>query len=289
MSQMLHGCLADTDYQVVRARSGHEYGVWVTTPPGYADSDDRLPLVYVVDGNWTVGLTAPLIVATADPFLSVKPYVQVTIGYAGDEAASWEHLRNRDLVPPGEPVDPSTVAALEMARETGAMTQEQVDAYVAALSDTRADAFLDFLSTELHPLVSTQVRASDHGHGLFGYSYGGLFSLYAWLRGGNPFEMFGAGSPGVVSTDSQVFDMVASLPDADDGSSAPHLHVTLNEVEMLGSIPVYRDLARHVLDVVHRLHGRGRGEQVSSATFHETHVTGLHASFMSFVTTCYQA
>ena len=89
MSQMLHGCLADTDYQVVRARSGHEYGVWVTTPPGYADSDDRLPLVYVVDGNWTVGLTAPLIVATADPFLSVKPYVQVTVGYAGDEAASW--------------------------------------------------------------------------------------------------------------------------------------------------------------------------------------------------------
>lgn len=64
---MLHGCLADTEYFELTARSGFRYGVWVTTPAGYADSTDPLPLIYVLDGNWTVGFTAPLIVAQNDP------------------------------------------------------------------------------------------------------------------------------------------------------------------------------------------------------------------------------
>ena len=71
MSAMLHGCLADTDYLEASAKSGHTYGVWVTTPPGYADGSDPLPLIYVMDGNFAVGQTAPLIVSQADPFLSL--------------------------------------------------------------------------------------------------------------------------------------------------------------------------------------------------------------------------
>ena len=45
MSEMLNGCLADTEYLEVTARSGHRYGVWVTTPPGYAESSEPLPLI----------------------------------------------------------------------------------------------------------------------------------------------------------------------------------------------------------------------------------------------------
>src|SRR3954454_15659427 len=63
MSDMLNGCFADTEYFEITAKSGHAYGVWVTTPPGYEDSSDTLPLIYVMDGNFAVGLTAPLIVA----------------------------------------------------------------------------------------------------------------------------------------------------------------------------------------------------------------------------------
>src|SRR5205823_649436 len=87
MSAMLHGCLADTDYLEVTAKSGHRYGVWVTTPPGYEQSADPLPLIYVLDGNFALGQTAPLIVSQADPYLTLAPYIQVSVGYAGDEAA----------------------------------------------------------------------------------------------------------------------------------------------------------------------------------------------------------
>jgi predicted alpha/beta superfamily hydrolase len=287
MSEILHGCLPDTEYLEVTAQSGHRYGVWVTTPPGYADSTESLPLIYVLDGNWTVGLTAPLIVAQADPFLTIGPYIQVSVGYAGEEAAAWEHLRNRDLVPPGEPVSEEMVATVEWARDTGAMTQEQMEAYLAELSDTHADVFLDFLTAELHPQLQSKLRVSESGHGLFGYSYGGLFVLYAWLREAAPFTTFGAGSPGVASTGSQIFDLVDALPEAGEDSAAPHLHITLNEAELLGDIPIYRGLARNVLAVVEQLHTKGRSQHVSKTMLHETHVTGLQASFLSYLKTCH--
>jgi predicted alpha/beta superfamily hydrolase len=284
MSAMLHGCLADTDYFEVTAKSGHTYGVWVTMPPTYAASTDTLPLIYVMDGNFAVGLTAPLIVSQADPYLSVAPYIQVSVGYAGEEAASWASIRNRDLVPPGEPVSPDMVTALEAARDAGSITQEYMDSYLQELADTHGDVFLDFLVSELHPRLASEYRVSETGHGLFGYSYSGLFSLYAYLTGA-PFSTFGAGSPGVAVTDSQVFGLLDALPTSGEGD--PRLHVTMNEAELLGAIPIYRGIARNALAVVEQLHAKGRSATVTTALMHETHVTGVQASFLSYLKTCH--
>ncbi|WP_290057663.1 alpha/beta hydrolase [Amycolatopsis solani] len=256
----------------------------MTTPPGYADSTEPLPLIYVVDGNWAVGLTAPLIVVQADPYLKIAPYIQVSVGYAGEEAADWARLRNRDLVPPGEPVSDGMVATLAAARDSGAMTQEYLDAYLAELADTRADVFLGFLTDELHPVLSSRLRVSEGGHGLFGYSYGGLFALYAWLREAVPFATFGAGSPGVVGPDSRIFALAGAQP---EDSAGPRLHVTLNEAELLGEIPLYREMSRHVLAVLEQVHGRGRSRDVSRTVLRETHLTGLQASFLSYLKTCH--
>jgi len=287
MSEMLNGCFADTEYLEVTARSGHRYGVWVTTPPGYAESTDPLPLIYVVDGNWAVGLTAPLIVTQADPYLTIAPYIQVSVGYAGEEAAQWAELRNRDLVPPGEPVSDEMLTTLAAARDSGAMSQEYMDAYLDLLADTHADVFLAFLTEELHPLLQSKVRVSESGHGLFGYSYGGLFALYAWLREASPFATFGAGSPGVAATNSQVFPLIAALSEPGAGGSSQRLHLTLNEAELLGPIPIYREIGRNLLTVVAELQAKGHTEEVSKALLHETHLTGLQASFLSYLKTCH--
>ena len=287
MSAMLHGCLADTDYFEVKASSGRAYGVWVTTPPGYADSTDPLPLIYVMDGNFAVGQTAPLIVTQADPYLTVAPYMQVSVGYAGDEAEHWATIRNRDLVPPGEPVADEMVAVLAAARDAGTMSQEHMDAYLAELADTHADVFLDFLTDELHPQLRSSYRVSESGHGLFGYSYGGLFALYAWLRQAELFATVGAGSPGVAVSNSQVFRLVEELPERGADAAAPRLHVTLNEAELLGAVPIYRGLARNTLAVVEQLHGKGWSQDVTRAMLHETHVTGVQASFLSYLKTCH--
>lgn len=281
MSAMWHGCLADTDYFEMRSSAGHDYGIWVTTPPDYDRATTQAPVVYVLDGNFAVGLTAPLIVTQMDPMQRIQSYIQVSIGYAGEEAQDWDRLRNRDFVPPGEPVAKELIDALELGVEMGARTREEADAYLAELNDTHADVFLSFLNAELHPRIAHDYGTAAGGHGLFGYSYGGLFALYAWLAGSTLFESIGAGSPGVIGEDSQIF---AQLDAMGEGRRATKLHVTLNERELLGDLAVYQSLAKTTATVLHRL--TARGEAVTSEILRETHVTGLQASFLSYLRTC---
>ncbi|MBN3454519.1 alpha/beta hydrolase [Mycolicibacterium sp.] len=281
MSPMWQGCLADTDYFEMRSSGGHDYGLWVTTPPGYDRTTTQAPVVYVLDGNWAVGMTAPLIVTQMDPMQRIQPYIQVSVGYAGEDAQHWDRLRNRDFVPPGEPIAKELIDAVELGLQAGVRTREEADAYLAELRDTHADLFLKFLTTELHPRIEREYGTATGGHGLFGYSYGGLFSLYAWLNGTSLFESVGAGSPGVVATDSQVF---AQLQAMGDSQPATKLHVTFNDRELLGDLTIYRNLAMNTATILHRLTSRGRA--VTSEILHETHVTGLQASFLSYLRTC---
>ncbi len=281
MSSMWHGCLADTEYFEMRSGSGHDYGVWVTTPPGYNRASAQAPVVYVLDGNWAVGLTAPLIVTQMDPMQRIQPYIQVSVGYAGEDAQNWDRLRNRDFVPAGEPLATALIDAVEMGVQAGGTTREEADAYLAELRDTHADAFLSFLTAELHPRIEHDYGTATSGHGLFGYSYGGLFSLYAWLTGSTVFESIGAGSPGVVAEDSQIF---AQLHAMGDSRRAANLHVTFNDRELLGDLAVYQSLAKNTATILHHL--TSRGEKVTSEILHETHVTGLQASFLSYLRTC---
>ncbi|MCX2730719.1 alpha/beta hydrolase-fold protein [Saccharopolyspora sp. NFXS83] len=281
MSTMWQGCLADTDYFEMRSSGGHDYGVWVTTPPGYDPATTRAPAVYVLDGNWAVGMTAPLIVTQADPMQRIQPYIQVSVGYAGEDAQHWDRLRNRDLVPPGEPIAEELIDAVEAGYRAGARTREETDAYLAELRDTHADAFLSFLTAELHPRIERDYGTATSGHGLFGYSYGGLFSLYTWLTGNALFESIGAGSPGVAGEDSQIF---AQLQEMGDRQHAAKLHVTLNERELLGDLAIYQSITKSTATVLHRL--TSRGGAVTSAVLRETHVTGLQASFLSYLRTC---
>ncbi len=281
MSTIWQGCLPDTDYFELRSRGGRDYGVWVTTPPDYDPATTQAPVVYVLDGNWAVGQTAPLIITQKDPLQQIQPYIQVSVGYAGEDAQHWDRLRNKDLVPPGEPIAKELVEAVEAGFQAGARTREESDAYLAELRDTRADAFLDFLTAELHPRIERDYGTAASGHGLFGYSYGGLFGLYAWLTGSPLFESIGAGSPGVVSEDSQVF---ARLEEMGDNLPAAKLHLTINDRELLGDLVVYQNLTKNAATVLHRL--TARGAAVSSAVLRETHVTGLQASFLSYLRTC---
>lgn len=281
MSAMWQGCLADTGYLEMRSSGGHGYGVWVTTPPGYDRATTQVPVVYVLDGNFAVGLTAPLIVTQMDPMQRIQPYIQVSVGYAGEEAQDWDRLRNRDFVPPGEPIAKELIDAVEMGLQSGMRTRDEADAYLAELRDTHADVFLNFLTTELHPRIEHDYGTATSGHGLFGYSYGGLFSLYAWLTGSTVFESIGAGSPGVIGEDSQIF---ARLDELGDSRRAAKLHVTFNDRELLGDLAVYQSLAKNTATLLHRL--TSRNEAVTSEILHETHVTGLQASFLSYLRTC---
>jgi hypothetical protein len=80
---------------------------------------------------------------------------------------------------------------------------------------------------------------------------------------------------------SQIF---AQLDEMGDSRRAAELHVTFNDRELLGYLAVYQNLAKNTATVLHRL--TSRSEAVTSEILHETHVTGLQASFLSYLRTC---
>lgn len=263
---------------------GARFAVWVTKSPTYdQDADVTYPVLYVTDGNLSVGQTAPLAVMQSDLLLPIDPYLQVTIGYAGADAEDWGRVRNRDLVPPGEPVPPTMRGALEAAVENDLMTREEADAYLADLSGTRADAFLSFITDELHPEIARRFRVAQEGHGLFGYSYGGLFTLYALLTGCSLFTAYGAGSPGIASTESQALALLEQSLDL----SGKRLHLTINGPEMTGDMPIYRQLGRGFADFVEAVRAGDSGLALTTQVLGETHLTGLQPSFLSFMRTCW--
>ncbi|WP_435120897.1 alpha/beta hydrolase [Amycolatopsis thermoflava] len=271
-------------FEMESASVGARFAIWVTTSPAYArDEQVAYPVLYVTDGNFSVGQTAPLAVMQGDLALPIAPYLQVTVGYAGDDAQDWTRVRNRDLVPPGEPVPPAMRSSLDMAVANGLMTQAEADAYLEDLANTRADAFLSFITDELHPEISRRYRVAPEGHGLFGYSYGGLFTLYALLTGCALFTAYGAGSPGIASLESTALKLAEKPLDL----TGKRLHLTINGPEMTGELPIYRVIGRGFTLLVESLRSSESGLALTTAVLGETHVTGLQPSFLSFMRTCW--
>lgn len=275
-----------TEYFEMESTSvGARFAVWVTTSPTYAQDEADYPVLYVTDGNYSLGQTAPLAVMQGDVALPIAPYLQVTVGYAGADAQDWSRVRNRDLVPPGEPIPPAMRSSLETAVEHQLMTQAEADAYLAELASTRADAFLSFLTDELHPEIARRYRVAPEGHGLFGYSYGGLFTLYALFTGCPLFAAYGAGSPGVASEES----IALALAEKPLDLTGKRLHLTINGPEMTGELPIYRMLGRGFTRLVESLRSTDSGLALTTQVLGETHLTGLQPSFLSFMRTCWSS
>ena len=273
-----------TEYFEIESTSvGARFAIWVTTSPTYGQDEQDYPVLYVTDGNYSLGQTAPLAVMQSDLALPIAPYIQVTVGYAGVDAQDWTRVRNRDLVPPGEPIPPAMMSSLETAIEHKLMTQEEADAYLDQLANTRADAFLSFITDELHPEITRRYRVATEGHGLFGYSYGGLFTLYALFTGCPLFAAYGAGSPGLASLESKPLTLAEKLPDL----TGKRLHLTINGPEMTGELPIYRMLGRGFTLLVESLRTTDSGLALTTRVLGETHLTGLQPSFLSFMRTCW--
>lgn len=283
-----------TDYfEIDSDAAGARFAVAVSLPRGYEHAVTSAPLVYTTDGNLVAPLTDAVRIGLVDheARASVEPFIQVSIGYTAADAPSMLILRNRDLVPPDEPVP---AVMIEHIRGKLGRAEELVDAFFAQQRDGRADAFLTFLTEELHPQIADRYRFRSGDVGLFGYSYGGLFTLYALLSGSGPFTRFGASSPGVLTPGSRIHEMYARLVQdttagARTDARARHLHLTVNEHELLGTSSFYRCLGIEVLRFLDAttatpLPGLTVTPEVIAG---ESHATGLVDALRSFLRTCY--
>lgn len=271
--------------------AGNRFSASVTVPAVYdQQNSETFPIVYQIDANLYFPSTAPFHLAThGDVMSTLRPFILVSVGYAQEESHKWDWLRVRDLVPPGEIVPEIFYQTLDYNVQAGLMSQEQSDVYRAMFAKPAGDKYLDFLENELHPLLVQNYRIDQNDVGLWGFSYGGLFTSYVALKRSELFKNIGAGSPGIVGKDSYIFKLYDEAIASKMDFSGRHLHVTLGARE-LSDPGLYQWLtARGTAELLAQTSLQPLpGMQVSSEIIQlETHLTGGVPAWFSFLRACY--
>ncbi len=145
---------------------GREYQLAVSLPESYASSQQRYPVVYLLDGDLIFGMAASL-----TPLLNwlsnVPDLIIVGINYGIRSYEEWAQLREKDFKIP-----------------------EVKD----APSDSHADRFLTALKQEIIPFVESEYRTYPNGRIIYGYSSSGFFVLYSLFNEPGLFRTYLAGS-----------------------------------------------------------------------------------------------
>ena len=270
---------------------GSRLGVWVSTPPRYEASEGRYPVLYATDGTYVGRITemqAGYLMGDFDR--PVRPYIHVSVGYIGAEADQLLMTRNRDFVPPGEPLAPEFRDFIQTRVDVGLMTPADADAFFHNFDHARADNFLRFLEDELHPEICQRYCVDENDIALFGSSNGGLFSLYAFTERKPFFHKIAACSPGLLVSNSEIYARYEGLVKAMEDRSGTHLYMYCNGPEMVGPCKLFRTLSIEFLRFIDLVRDRPLPGMRLSAQIGqgENHYTGIIDAYKGFVRECYR-
>lgn len=165
--------------------------LYIKLPLSYERSDKTYPVLYCLDANRSFLLYSSLSLLFETPGFNTQEIIIVGIGYEVDEdrfkgLAQWAAWRTRDLLP-------------ERSEKIEAYWQERLSPFMGGeefqVQSGGATLFLNCIKEEIIPFIETNYRASSKDRGLAGYSYGGLFTLYALFDAPQLFTRYYAGSP----------------------------------------------------------------------------------------------
>lgn len=146
--------------------SGQEYVLQISLPAGYASSNKKYPVVYLMDSQWDFPLVTALYGQQYfDGFIPEVIIVGITWGGTHPNPDS---LRARDYTPTNEKRMPQSGGAAK---------------------------FLSFIKNEAFPFVESNYRIDSSDKTLMGCSLGGLFTMYALFTKPGMFNRYIAASP----------------------------------------------------------------------------------------------
>lgn len=282
-----------TEYFEINSTSvGSRLAIWVTLPPLYLFEDKSYPVLYLTDGNANGAITSSMGYALmTDMDHPSNHYIQVSVGYTGEEAKLNQITRCRDLVPPQEPFPPQIVGHVQARVDAGHQTRSQMNSFLKNVKNGKADRFLSFFEKELHHEILKRYRSTNDSTGLFGHSFGGLFSLYALVCDSPVFDFYCAASPGVNTAESIIYKKYFELAGkGGENRPARKLHMVANEGELTGSSENYRMLGREFFSFIDILRQNPLSNlTVTSAVIPgENHMSGMIDAYRSFVRACYR-
>lgn len=144
---------------------GRDYLISTWFPPDYPKPGHKYPVIYQLDAEFVLGMIVPMVF-----FLSAEQWIPdciiVGVGHDVQTVDEWLKAREIDFLP-----------------ETPDST-----------SPHRASDFLSFIQNELIPMVETTYPTDPTDRCLAGYSWGGVFSVYALLHEPDLFHRYLIGS-----------------------------------------------------------------------------------------------
>lgn len=165
--------------------------LYIKLPWRYLQTDAVYPVLFVLDANRSFFLYSTMSLIFETPPTASEELVAVGIGYKLEEdriigLAQWAAWRTCDLTPVRK-------------EETERQWEDRLSALTGgrhiAVHTGGAAAFLESLTKEVIPFVEGNYRVSSADRGLAGYSFGGLFTLYALFHAPEAFTRYFAGSP----------------------------------------------------------------------------------------------
>jgi len=166
--------LPQTEVRYLRSSIiGEEIKIFVSLPENYRLTDTTYyPVLYLTDANLMFAATDQII-RMMQIGRELPQLILVGLGYRTDNLSTVFKLRSGDLTPTPIP-DPQ-----KLGWPTGG-----------------APRFIRFMSEELFPFITKNYRVSGDA-GYAGFSYGGLFGLYALFHQPEMFKRYIIGSPSI--------------------------------------------------------------------------------------------
>jgi predicted alpha/beta superfamily hydrolase len=154
----------------ISSPSGAPYELVISLPASYQDSPgQKYPVMYYTDAYWDAPLLSSIYLDLAYD-RAIPELIMVGLSYSGDNL-DYSVLRKRDLTPSKDTAD---------SRDTGGGT-----------------AFLRFIKETVIPKIESEYRVDESQRSIAGWSFGGLFALYAMYKEPGLFGRCVAISPSV--------------------------------------------------------------------------------------------
>jgi predicted alpha/beta superfamily hydrolase len=144
--------------------AGENYLIQVGLPAGYNHSNKSYPVLYVLDGDKSFGMTKEV----TDWLMwdnEIRGIIVVGISYGKGTNVWWEK-RARDF------------------------TQFKDTVYYYYPNAGGADNFLSFVRNELFPIINKNYRTNQDSNAIMGLSFGGLLSSYILFRQSDMFKSY---------------------------------------------------------------------------------------------------
>ena len=176
-----------------------DFLIYVQLPLNFIpDGSRKYPVLYVTDGNRSFPSYANISTILGFPETGFPQVIVVGIAYDIETMLDWAVWRTRDLTP---------------VQDAG--TEEYWEGLLRGMSGDQgmevttggAPLFLSFICDELVPFIESAYPVAPDNRALGGYSYGGLFSLFALFERPGMFQRYFAGSPSIHFANRVLFDM----------------------------------------------------------------------------------